>query len=258
MHMTWGDPDFLNGPRHSMSLLAAIHERHPSLTHDVTIKVEHLLRHADLLDDLGRFGVLFVVSAFESVDDRTLALLEKGHSTTDMVRAIDLVRSAGMDIHPSWMPFVPWTTPDHVAAIFSFLAGHDLLGSTDPVQMSIRLLIPRDSLMLALPEVRRTVTAYDETALGWTWTSEDPEADRLQRRLAGLAEQGVGGSDVDTLVAMWREALQATGADPDDAVRPPTITTGRPRLSESWFCCAEPTATQSGLVVGSTSNEHLT
>ncbi|MEX1043771.1 MAG: cobalamin-dependent protein, partial [Acidimicrobiia bacterium] len=40
LHLTWGDPDFLNGPRHAMDLLEEVHRRHPDVTHDLTIKVE--------------------------------------------------------------------------------------------------------------------------------------------------------------------------------------------------------------------------
>ena len=40
-HITFGDPDFFNGPTHAMRIVERLHERHPSLTYDVTIKVEH-------------------------------------------------------------------------------------------------------------------------------------------------------------------------------------------------------------------------
>ena len=45
-HITFGDPDFFNGPRHGLGLLRALHAAHPELTFDVTIKVEHFLRTA--------------------------------------------------------------------------------------------------------------------------------------------------------------------------------------------------------------------
>jgi radical SAM superfamily enzyme YgiQ (UPF0313 family) len=51
-HLTFGDPDFLNGPKHSLRLVRAIHERHPALTFDVTTKVELVLRHAELWPEL--------------------------------------------------------------------------------------------------------------------------------------------------------------------------------------------------------------
>src|SRR5204863_6540439 len=45
-HITFGDPDFLNGRRHSLSVVRAMHERFPQLTFDCTTKVEHILEFA--------------------------------------------------------------------------------------------------------------------------------------------------------------------------------------------------------------------
>lgn len=249
-HMTWGDPDFLNGPRHAMDLIEEVHRRHPDLTHDLTIKVEHLRRHERLLDRLAAAGTLFVVSAFETTDDRTLALLDKGHTATDMAWVVERARSAGIDIHPSWMPFVPWTVPSDVVGIFEFLVDHDLLGSTDPVQLSIRLLIPRHSLMLELEEVSSVIGPYDEDALSYRWSSTDPRADELQRRLSDRAESAVdnGDSPVETLVRMWADAVDAAGGDRGSVSPPTSVTVGRPGLTESWFCCAEPTRAQAGAI----------
>ena len=245
-HITWGDPDFLNGPRHGMDLLEVVHRRHPHLTHDLTIKVEHLRRHSDLLPRMADAGVLFIVSAFESTDERTLRLLDKGHTAADMAAVVDDVREHGIDIHPSWMPFVPWTVPADVVEIFRFLDAHDLLGSTDPVQLSIRLLIPQGSLMLQLDEVASVVGGYDADLLSYRWVSTDPRADVLQQRLAVLAEAGAqsGRDTVSILLDMWEEACRTATLDPAEAQPTGTVTRGRPRLSESWFCCAEPTSMQ--------------
>ena len=249
-HITWGDPDFLNGPRHGMSLLEEVHRRHPHLTHDLTIKVEHLIEHEDLLPRIAAAGTLFVVSAFETTDDRTLGLLDKGHSSEDMAKVVRMARSHGIDIHPSWMPFVPWTVPADVVGIFRFLADHDLLGATDPVQLSIRLLIPRHSLMLDIDEVKAVVGDYDEDSLSYRWTSADTRADDLQETLAARAESAAnrGASPVDTLLEMWADAVEAAGGDRASIVPPAEITVGRPSLTEAWFCCAEPTSAQVGLV----------
>ena len=246
-HITWGDPDFLNGPRHALPLLEEAHRRHPDVTHDLTIKVEHLRDHDDLLPRLASAGTLFVVSAFETTDNRTLSLLDKGHDSADMSIVVRRAREHGIEIHPSWMPFVPWTVPADIVGIFRFLADHDLLGSTDPVQMSIRLLIPRGSLMLDLAEVAVAVTGYDTEVLSYLWNSTDRRSDELQIRFATRAETwaGMGGDPVETLLAMWADAAEFSGGVRDDIMRPALVTTGRPRLTESWFCCAEPTQIQS-------------
>jgi radical SAM superfamily enzyme YgiQ (UPF0313 family) len=86
-HVSFSDPDFFNTPHHARRVLAAVHERHPELTFDATIKVEHLLRYPQALGQLAEAGCAFVVSAFESVSDYILAILDKGHTVSDMSAA---------------------------------------------------------------------------------------------------------------------------------------------------------------------------
>lgn len=237
-HITLGDPDFFNAPPYSLKVLGEAHQRHPGVTFDVTIKVEHLIQHKDLLPELADCGVLFVISAFESMDDRTLELLDKGHTAADMAEAVRLCRDAGIDIHPSWMPFSPWTKVDDVLGIFRFLDKHDLLEVTDPVQLSIRLLIPRGSLMLELPEVATAVTEYDPVALTYPWESEDSASDELQRRLAEIASRAADGrhDPLETIVEMWAVTADAAGVAVSEAQIPAGATSGRPRMTEPWFC----------------------
>ena len=76
-HISFGDPDFFNGPTHALRIVDALHAAHPDVTYDVTIKVEHLLKHRDLLGRLAGTGCAFVTSAVESIDDDVLARLAK-------------------------------------------------------------------------------------------------------------------------------------------------------------------------------------
>src|SRR5215468_6716726 len=64
-HITFGDPDFFNGPTHAMRIVRALHAAHPLLTYDVTIKIEHLLKHRELVPALAATGCAFVTSAVE-------------------------------------------------------------------------------------------------------------------------------------------------------------------------------------------------
>lgn len=242
-HITFGDPDFLNAPRHSLDILEAAHDAHPELTFDATVKVSHIIDHADLWAEAARMNLLFVVSAFESVDNGTLDVLDKGHSVEDMSRAIGLVRSAGIYIRPTWLPFVPWTEPDHVADMFRFIDDHDLGSSTDPVQMAIKLLIPRGSLLEEHPKVLPHLETYDPESLTWTWKFSDPDTELIQKELEVIAAEAsdCGEHITETLEEMRQTVSRLTGENLgvfgpsyDDA----------PRLTESWFCCAEPTQSQ--------------
>ncbi len=111
-HITFGDPDFFNGPTHARRLVERLSAEFPQLTYDVTIKIEHLLTHADLLPLLKSTGCLFITSAVESIDDDVLAKLQKGHTRADFERAVELCREAGVALTPTFVPFTPWTTVD--------------------------------------------------------------------------------------------------------------------------------------------------
>lgn len=232
-HITFGDPDFLNAPPYSSALLAAAHSRHPQLTFDLTVKVEHILAHHQLWNEWRGLGVIFVVSAFETTNDEILQLLDKGHTAADEAAAVDVVRRAGIEIRPSWLPFTPWTTTGDLRSIFSFLDTNDLFESVDPVQMSIRLLVPEGSLVMDIEGIGSYMTDYDPEALTYGWESPDPAVDQVQREISNLAEEGaVGGeSPVATLEKMWSLCVPGT-------LRIPAATTGkmRPRLTEPWFC----------------------
>jgi len=237
-HITFGDPDFFNGVPHAMRVLDAAHSAHPNLTFDVTIKVEHLLDHRDQLRALTDRGVVFVTSAFETTNDRVLELLDKGHTRSDMVDALALARSAGLEIHPSWLPFTPWTAIDDLADIFSFIDRHDLFEVTEPVQLGIRLLIPTGSLILEIDGITERLGGYDSEALTYRWSSADPAVDALQQALASRAERAAddGGDVIETLTDMWSMALDAAGHDDVEPQIPAGAITGRPRLTEPWFC----------------------
>src|SRR5262249_26377489 len=111
-HITFGDPDFFNGPRHAIAVIEQLAAEWPGLSYDVTIKIEHLLQHAALLPRLRDTGCAFVTSAVESIDDRVLEKLEKGHTRADFERAVALVGDAGLTLAPTFVAFTPWTTVD--------------------------------------------------------------------------------------------------------------------------------------------------
>jgi hypothetical protein len=203
------------------------------------VKVEHVLAHAALWPELAAAGCRFVVSAFESVNDDVLAHLDKGHTAADAARAVHLLRDAGIEVRPSFMPFTPWTTADDVRALLAFVADHDLVENVDPVQYTIRLLIPRGSLVLQLDDVAARVGPYDAARGTYEWSAPDPALDALQARLADLVEEHVArGTPIPEVYAAVCAAAGAAVPDPLPPLR------GRPRLSEPWFCCAEPTAQQ--------------
>jgi radical SAM superfamily enzyme YgiQ (UPF0313 family) len=241
-HITFGDPDFLNGWRHSLGIVRTMHERFPGLTFDCTTKVEHVLEHPGIWREMAASGCLFVVCALESVNDEILVRLDKGHTTAEAVLALDLLREHGIETRPSFMPFTPWTTPRDVLDIVDFVAAHDLVANVDPVQYTIRLLVPEGSLLLERPDLREHLGRYEAERLSYPWRSADPAADRLQGRLSALVQQSVAARESTGMTfARIRTAVrEATGEPGAGAGEPELIpmgsTEGRPRLTEPWFC----------------------
>ena len=189
-HVTFGDPDFLNGPGHAFKLAEQFHQEFPEITYDATIKVEHLKAHADKLDDLRRTGCLFVTTAVEEVDDAVLDKLEKGHTRQDFVEVVQAARDAGLTLSPTFIPFHPWSTPEGFLDLLRTLAELDLVENVGPIQLSIRLLIPQGSRILELDGTHRWMDGFDPEKLTYRWSAIDPRADALQERVRDAVQQG--------------------------------------------------------------------
>jgi radical SAM superfamily enzyme YgiQ (UPF0313 family) len=242
-HVTFGDPDFLNGPTHATTVVEALHREFPELTYDATIKIEHLLRHRDLMARLRETGCLFVTTAVESFDDRVLDRLDKGHTRADVIEVVHLAMEAGLHLNPTFVPFTPWIGR---RGYLEFLAEIETLGLVDhvaPVQYAIRLLLPRGSRLLELDEVRRRVGGFDRERLAHTWTHADPGVESLHDAVAHAvhAAQHGGESRGAIFRRVWRLALEA---DDDRSPRqfesirgagaaPPATV---PYLTEPWYC----------------------
>ncbi len=246
-HLTFSDPDFLNAPHHSRRVVSAIDRRHPGLSFDCTVKVEHVLRHPALWPGLAQAGCLFIVSAFESVDDTILGYLDKGHTTAEASEAVILLRRHGIEVRPSWLPFTPWTTIDGLVDLLDFVIVHDLVRNVDPVQYTVRLLLPEGSLLLDQPEMTPHLGPFDAERLGWTWTHPDAAVDQLQQELSALVEARVDQesaltfAEIDQLVRGRATTIRPRPVDGAVSSGP---SGPRARLTESWFCCSEPTEAQ--------------
>lgn len=202
-HITFGDPDFFNGPTHARKLVEALHDEFPSLTYDAIIKVEHLLQHRELLPVLARTGCLFVTSAVESVDDEVLAKLEKGHTRADFIQAAALCRNAGLTLVPTFVAFTPWTTLDGYRDLQEVVEAVGLTSHVSPVQWGIRLLVTWQSRLLELDEIRKVIGPFDQKTLTFPWRHADPRVDELQQHMMELASAPRLRTDVPYLNEPW-------------------------------------------------------
>ncbi|HYK83198.1 MAG TPA: CUAEP/CCAEP-tail radical SAM protein [Gemmatimonadales bacterium] len=238
-HITFGDPDFLNGPGHAVKLAQALHAEFPELTYDFTAKIEHIVRHRGLFGGFRATGCLFVVSAVESLSDVVLAHLEKGHTRADVIVALDVLRAAGIALRPSFVPFTPWATLTDYLDLLDFVAGEELIDQVDPVQLSIRLLVPPGSLLLSRPALRPLLGELDRAAFTYRWTHADPRMDALQRDVSALVEAAAraGADPAVTLAQVRALACRRAGRPaPPLAHAPPPERPVPARLTEPWFC----------------------
>ena len=241
-HLSFADPDFLNGPGHALKVAQALAAAHPGVTFDFTAKIEHLNRHAAVLPDLRRLGCLFIISAVESIDDRVLAILGKGHTRKDVETVLEATRAAGIALRPTFVPFTPWSSLEGQRDLIDFIAGRDLVDAVDPVQMTIRLLVPPGSLLLEHDEMTPHLTGLDASRFTWTWRHPDPRVDALQAESAAIVERGArdGRTDEETFRALAAAAGAGAAAAAGPEAQGRSARRRAPRLTEPWFCCAEP------------------
>jgi radical SAM superfamily enzyme YgiQ (UPF0313 family) len=229
-HITFGDPDFFNGPAHAIRIAEALHREFPDLSYDATIKIEHLRNHRDLLPRLKNTGCLFVTSAVESLDDAVLRKLDKGHTRADFVEVVDEFRSAGLTLAPTFIAFTPWTTRESYCELLATLVELDLVEHVAPIQLALRLLIPRGSRLLDLDEIKSVITGFDEPALLYRWKHPDAAVDMLAEQALKVAAQK--GSRRAVFRKMWDLVADRPLPENFDLMPRATI----PYMDEPWYC----------------------
>ena len=239
-HVTFGDPDFLNGPTHALAVARALHIEWPDVTFDFTAKIEHVLRHRQHLPALRDAGCLFIVSAAESLNDTVLAHLEKGHTRDDIARALALTREAGIALRPTWVAFTPWTTLEDHRAWLGYLETEGLIDAVDPVQYGLRLLVPPGSLLLESEALGPHLGALEQETLSHRWTHPDPRMDALQAETAAVVARAVEEkADAPAIFDRVRALAAMTAGVPVPAAVAAGMSKDRrrpPRLTEAWFC----------------------
>ncbi|HET7695753.1 MAG TPA: CUAEP/CCAEP-tail radical SAM protein [Vicinamibacterales bacterium] len=234
-HITFGDPDFFNGPTHALRIVEALARECPGVSYDVTIKVEHLKNHAAVLPRLRDTGCAFVTCAVESFDDEVLEKLEKGHTHADFAAVVEHCRAIGLTLSPTFVAFTPWTTLDGYAAMLQEIDRLHLVPAVAPIQYAIRLLIPQGSRMLELPEVRRVVTGFNPASLAHGWRHPDPRVDALQQEIERLVGSRLNAPRDEMFGRAW-DLAHAAAASVPPAREPLVSRAAVPYLNEPWYC----------------------
>jgi radical SAM superfamily enzyme YgiQ (UPF0313 family) len=239
-HITFGDPDFWNGPTHAMRILRAMHQEFPNVTFDATIKIEHLLRHQHLLPEMKDLGCAFIVSAVESINDTVLSHLKKGHTRADVAEVFEIMEQVGIPLRPSLLPFTPWETLESYTELLNFFEERHLIEHLDPVHLSIRLLVPPGSALLDTLDSQQWTGQLDSAAYTYRWQHPDPRMDHLHKQIALLVEEAerAKADSVETFFQVKALALAVQGKDfsVSQATRQYGARKILPHLTESWFC----------------------
>lgn len=241
-HITFGDPDFFNGPMHSLRIVRGMHKEFPDLSYDVTIKIEHLRKHFDLLPILKETGCVLVTSAVESFDERILEKFDKRHTMQDFEIVLRSLREAEIALNPTFVAFTPWVTIQGYCEFLQTVALLNLVDHVSPVQYAIRLLIPAGSKLLDLPEVTELVSDFDDSQLLYPWKHPDSAMDKLHRQVVRVVEQGqaAGHSRREIFTEIWQlshggksDSMVSFSEPSLDDVRP---VANIPYLAEPWYC----------------------
>ncbi len=239
-HITFGDPDFWNGPTHALRITRALHREFPEVTFDATIKIEHLLQHRHLLPEMKELGCAFIVSAVESLNDTVLEYLAKGHTASNVAEAFDEMERVDIALRPSLLPFTPWETLESYIDLITFFEQRHLIEHIDPVHLSIRLLVPPGSAHLEHSDSGEWVGELDPEAYTYRWQHPDPRMDALQEKVAVLVERAES-ERADSLLTFFEVkalalAVQGQRFSIFRAVRGYGPRKVLPHLTESWFC----------------------
>lgn len=240
-HISFGDPDFFNGPTHAKKIILAMHEKFPQLSYDATIKIEHILKYAELLPILKATGCLFITCAVESFNDDILLKLDKGHTRHDTFTAVELLRQADIVLSPTFVPFTPWNSLEDYRSLLQDIIDLDLIDQVAPIQLAIRLLIPSGSYLLRIDGFENLIGTFDPDLLGYPWQHVDSTVDALQLEIMKVVEMAELQSldRQQTFLKIWAVTHDAL------KLNAPNLPTKSPKqvphLSEAWYCCAEPT-----------------
>ena len=241
-HISFNDPDFFNGPIHALKILESLNEKFPSITYDSTIKVEHIIKYKKYFKELSSLNMVFVISAFETTNDLVLSILEKNHTSHDLNNSIEISQDFGIDIRPTWMPFSPWTELNDLSNIVKLIEKYELRETVDPIQLTIKLLIPKHSLIIKKPEIKKYLGNYEKNSLSFKWEYENNDVEKLQSSLFDFILNNSELNEHKQYLGMVNIIEKCT--DTKLLTNSSYDFKNVPKLSETWFCCAEPSKIQ--------------
>ena len=167
-----------------------------------------------------------------------LDVLDKGHTRSDIMQALDIMKKAKISWRPSLLPFTPWSTLDDYVELLDFVRTHDLIQNIDSVQFSLRLLIPPGSALLGHHANADWIGDLDSANFTYRWIHPDWQMEQLWSQINRVVRQSQN-EDIDpskTFSVIEELAYTMAGKTPSFTR---IVSQKRPipaGLTESWFC----------------------
>jgi radical SAM superfamily enzyme YgiQ (UPF0313 family) len=239
-HIDFGDPDFLNGVKHSLRIVRRMHEEFPDLTFNFTTKIEHIVQHEEAIREVAGLGCVFITSAVEALSDSILEKLEKGHTEADVRHARQIADEVGIVIRPTLVAFTPWTGVDDYLHVMEVVEELGWIDNIAPIQYAIRLLFPPGSSLLGKEYTDCYLTSFNEELFTYEWRHPDPRMDELYTSVNQLVREAEANQE-DSRLTFYRikglALAEASGRRmPVETVSALPERHATPRLSEPWFC----------------------
>jgi hypothetical protein len=141
------------------------------------------------------------------------------------------MREVGLNLQPTFIAFMPWTTVEGYRDLLRALAELELVENTAPVQLGLRLLVTQGSRLLELDDIQRVIGPFDPKSLVYPWVHPDARVDALGKQVFSLVSQR------KTRAEIFGEIWQLADAGPLPVIAQQAAI---PYLDEPWYCCAEP------------------
>ena len=215
-----------------MRIVEALHREFPELTYDATIKIEHLLKHRDLVPRSERDRLpVRDQRRWNRSTTRCWRSWKKATRAPIFWRSSETYRAAGLPLAPPLFPSRPGPRANPTATSCALLLDLDLVDNVAPIQLALRLLIPDGSRLLELPR-SAPGHRFDEPALLHRWRHPDPWLDELRRAADHTVQRAPPKPAAPSIFRkIWN--LAGCGAFPDVPWLPRATI---PYMDEPWYC----------------------
>jgi len=120
-HVFFQDANFFVKPTRSLEFSKALREFNPAITWSGTATPDHIVKHPDVITELGTLNCAYIEVGIESGNEASLARYGKGNSVETNRRALQILESAGISVGLDFIMFEPEMTLEDLSKNIDFL-----------------------------------------------------------------------------------------------------------------------------------------